>query len=748
MGDSKAMEKQKDAVPAAGGIPAGPELLQLLAAALEAAEAAVIIADRDRTIVWANPALEQLSGYTRQEVIGQLASNFWSSRQTISFYEEMWAQVLSGRKWVGKLVNCRKDGTFYDEERTITPIRDAQGQITHAISIRTDVSERKRAEDAVRPLAQVVEKSSNLVAMADLDGKFFFVNPTFYQVLGCTKEDLLGKHFSVIMAESNPLSLGREIGTGMYESAGWTGEVQLRRQDGTDFSVSLTAQPLTDKQGQVTGSFGIAHDITERKRAEEALQQSHAMFEALFESSPEAMLAIDGEGRIVRVNFQVERLFEYRRSELLGQPVETLIPGHFRRAHPKQSPDHRARLMPKNMEMRARRKNGSEFPVEIGLSLMQTETGNLLLSVVRDITLRKQADLVLKQTHQRLNATLKNAERQSREAAKLSELVDILQSCHSLHEAFEVTASALNTIMASPAGSLCITSVSHTVVEAMASWGDSPASEKTFRPDECWALRRSKVHYVKDSDSPLRCGHVRGDPPGGYICVPLAAQSETFGVLYLEIPPEPAVSSSDAPPERRSEHVDVEVRQAAALGQRLSLALGNLRLREALRMQSTRDPLTNLFNRRYMEESLERELSRSARTGQPVALLMLDVDHFKQFNDTFGHQGGDALLRTLGDFLSQRTRAQDVACRYGGEEFAVILSGAGKEQAEQRAKILRDDLQHMVVELGDQTMGQITFSVGIAVAPEHGTSAAELLRAADKSLYRAKAEGRDRIVVG
>ena len=219
----------------------------------------------------------------------------------------------------------------------------------------------------------------------------------------------------------------------------------------------------------------------------------------------------------------------------------------------------------------------------------------------------------------------------------------------------------------------------------MASWGDSQATEKTFRPDECWALRRSKVHQVKDARV-RRCDartftETRLAAISASLSSPKAKRLESS---IWSFRPSRRPSSIDPPPrERRSDHVDIEVRQATALGERLSLALGNLRLREALRTQSIRDPLTNLFNRRYMEESLERELSRSARTGQPVALLLLDIDHFKLFNDTFGHQGGDALLRTLGDFLSQRTRGQDVACRYGGEEFAIILSGA--EQGTGRA---------------------------------------------------------------
>jgi len=188
-------------------------------------------------------------------------------------------------------------------------------------------------------------------------------------------------------------------------------------------------------------------------------------------------------------------------------------------------------------------------------------------------------------------------------------------------------------------------------------------------------------------------------------------------------------------------------RQAAAVGERISLALANLRLREVLRGQSLRDPLTGLFNRRYMEESLERELRRAVRNNQSLALLMLDLDHFKRFNDTFGHQAGDTLLRAMGDFLIQRTRGQDAACRYGGEEFALILSGASAEAACRRAELLREDLKHLTVQQAGQVLGSVTLSIGISTFPGHATTE-ELLHAADQALYRAKSEGRDRVIVG
>jgi diguanylate cyclase (GGDEF)-like protein len=188
-------------------------------------------------------------------------------------------------------------------------------------------------------------------------------------------------------------------------------------------------------------------------------------------------------------------------------------------------------------------------------------------------------------------------------------------------------------------------------------------------------------------------------------------------------------------------------RRASAVAERISLVLANLRVREALRSQSIRDPLTGLFNRRFMEESLEREVRRAARNDEGVALLMLDLDHFKLFNDTFGHQAGDMLLRGFGDFLSQGTRGQDVACRYGGEEFLLVLAGASIDAGCKRAELLREGLKQLTVRHAGQVLGRITVSIGVSAFPVHGATGEELVRGADRALYRAKEEGRDRVVV-
>ena len=169
--------------------------------------------------------------------------------------------------------------------------------------------------------------------------------------------------------------------------------------------------------------------------------------------------------------------------------------------------------------------------------------------------------------------------------------------------------------------------------------------------------------------------------------------------------------------------------------------------REALREQAIRDSLTGLFNRRYLEEALARELRRAEHGNLPLSLLMMDLDHFKDFNDRHGHAAGDAVLKELGLLLEQHTRREDVACRFGGEEFVLILPGASAEVAARRSEEIRQAVRHDTVESEGKRLESATVSVGVACFPEHGTLAETVLTAADQALYRAKREGRDRVIV-
>lgn len=179
----------------------------------------------------------------------------------------------------------------------------------------------------------------------------------------------------------------------------------------------------------------------------------------------------------------------------------------------------------------------------------------------------------------------------------------------------------------------------------------------------------------------------------------------------------------------------------------VALAVVGLRTRAKLSEQSLRDPLTKLYNRRWLGDTLRREVSRSVRLGKPLAVLAFDVDHFKWFNDHFGHQAGDEVLKTVADTLASGIRAEDFACRQGGEEFLVVMPGADVATAAARAEALRADIARHPVLVANGGREPITVSVGVAVFPAHAPSADELLAAADAALYRAKASGRDRVVV-
>jgi len=218
----------------------------------------------------------------------------------------------------------------------------------------------------------------------------------------------------------------------------------------------------------------------------------------------------------------------------------------------------------------------------------------------------------------------------------------------------------------------------------------------------------------------------------------MIAQGNTLGTLHLEF------DASDSTAEKEREGCE---QLAVSAASQIALSLANLQLRETLREQSIRDPLTRLFNRRFLEESLERELQLATRKHQPLTVLFVDLDHFKTFNDAFGHDAGDTVLQHLAQLFCSFFRATDICCRYGGEEFAIILPESSAWDALIRAESLRDEVKKLRLQHMKQPLGPISISVGIATFPDHATSSSQLLAAADRCLYESKTRGRDRVTV-
>jgi diguanylate cyclase (GGDEF)-like protein len=323
----------------------------------------------------------------------------------------------------------------------------------------------------------------------------------------------------------------------------------------------------------------------------------------------------------------------------------------------------------------------------------------------------------------------------SRELGLLNRMGELLQACVTEDEAYEVVGRFVGQFFPNDSGAVFVMSASRNMVEARAVWSVTPTPDwAVFKPEECWALRRGRMHVVENTQSGLLCSHLPQPAPSAYLCIPLIAQGESFGVLYL------SASTSEASAQESQQ------RLAGTVADQLGLAVANLKLRETLRNQSIRDPLTGLFNRRYLEETLEREIKRAERGRGAVGVVMLDLDRFKNFNDTFGHNVGDMLLAELGRLLQTSIRTSDVACRYGGEEFVLVIPDADVEVTCQRAERVREAVKRLFVSCRGQSVGSVTVSAGVAAYPTHGVTAEALVQAADAALYRAKSDGRDRVI--
>ena len=712
----------------------------------ERANDAILVRD-GATFVDCNPQAEKLFRCGKDEIVGRTPLDFSPPRQPdgrLSSEKVMEHQqaLKNGLSQVFEWAFVLHDGTAFEAEVTLH--RDSSLPAGHSYVTIRNITERKRAEAALQQsearYKTLFETANDAILI--INGETFSdCNLQAEALFRCGRNDIVGHspiEFSPPRQPDGRLS-SEKATEKMQAAAGGLSQLfewTHVRHDGTAFDAEVSLNRGITHEAEYLQA--IVRDVTERKRAEEALK----LFRLLIDQSNDAIQVVDLESmRLIDVNAKACSSLGYTHEELLSMHVYDIDPTIDvpARAKVEEGLQNSGFAILQTIQ---RRKDGSTFPVEVSMKLVHLDR-NYVVCALRDITERKQMESALEEANAKLRMALEESEEQAREVIKLTELVDILQSCQTVAEAYQIIGSTLPATLSSPAGALCMTTASRNLVEVKATWGDTVVTEKAFAPDQCWALRRGKMHRVKDPATPMRCAHVSESLAGGYACIPLAAHGETLGVLCMACP----IHSPNLSLRSPGDQIEALARQATAACERISLALVNLRLREVLRSQSIRDPLTGLFNRRFMEESLEREVRRAARNKEGVALLMLDLDHFKLFNDTFGHQAGDVLLRGFGDFLSQGTRGQDVACRYGGEEFLIVLSGASVDAACKRAELLREDLKQLTVRHAGQVLGRVTVSIGVSSYSDHGATVEELVHAADQALYRAKREGRDRVVV-
>lgn len=342
---------------------------------------------------------------------------------------------------------------------------------------------------------------------------------------------------------------------------------------------------------------------------------------------------------------------------------------------------------------------------------------------------QRRSERELKRVHEELLSSSQVLRERGEVIELLGGMAHRMQAARTEAELAQVIQAFVPRVLPLP-GALYAYNNSRNLLVPISTWGEHEGDGDAFGPDQCWALRRGQSHFVSEAGADVVCDHV-GDKGHAYHCEPLLASGEVIGVLHLD-----GVLDTES-----GFRINVLVENIAS-------AMVNHQLQRDLKEQTIRDPLTGLFNRRYMEEALALEVARSARSGAPLCVVMCDVDHFKRFNDEFGHDAGDLVLQAVAAELGHRFRDGDIVCRYGGEEFTIIAPGTTPEALLQRIETVRQAIAGISLRHRNQALGSTSMSFGVACwRPGMDREGSAALQAADAALYRAKKEGRNRAIL-
>lgn len=565
----------------------------------------------------------------------------------------------------------------------------------------------------------ILEKSSAQIGLIDREGKIIFMNEAARNVRGMSRQQLEGADFFFFFRQADQVKamMQRVLEKGRADSQVF--EVEWASGQIAYYEIHMS--PFEGESGRPGGIFCVFRDISEDQATGNKIRAASQYARSLIEASLDPLVTISPEGKIMDVNRATERATGFGREVLIGSDFSTYFtePEKARIGYQQVFSQGHVHDYP----LILRHASGKLTDVLYNASLYY-EGGQVagVFAAARDVTQLRRSQEELEYTN--------------REVLLLGEMSNLLQRCVTMDETFPIIQSSLQRLFPGAAGRCYSFRQASGLLAEMGSWGSLQNNVQTILPGECWALRRGQIHAIgfEDAITPP-CHYIHENSP--YLCIPLQAQGNPLGILHL-------VFSDPAHPPARKERVR---HLAGAVADSISLALANLRLRESLHELSIHDSLTGLYNRRFMEEALVREISRMERLGKKITVAMIDLDEFKKYNDLYGHEAGDAALKEFARLMHNFREGADIACRFGGEEFLLVLPDVDQDQALKKLEEFRSRVAATIIHHESRTLPSLKVSIGIAIYPDHARTSVELIRKADAALYLAKEAGRNRVEI-
>ena len=480
------------------------------------------------------------------------------------------------------------------------------------------------------------------------------------------------------------------------------------------------------------------------------LLEAQQLNSAILNSATYLIIATDKNGVVVLFNHYAQKMLGYREDEV----VNKLTPALW---HDQTEIENRAKELSQELgreispgftvfstkpllngsethEWTFIRKDGTTFPGLLIATILNSDSGKGMgfLGVIQDLTERKHIE-------QKLVKYTNDLERSNQEILLFNELSNKLQTCTTIEETYLPIKQYCQQALKVTKGILYILSKDSTQFESVIDWGYAQAQGVfSLQLEDCWALRKKKIYQAIHPEVDMPCEHmpsVIGLHPA-YLCIPIQSNIGPFGLLHIEIPKEEADYIAWSKPGLIN-----------LIAEQLGLSFTSIQLRENLRLQSVKDPLTNLYNRRYLEESIKQGIANAQRRHSSFVMILIDIDFFKKINDRFGHVAGDLVLKTLSQLFIESVRKGDVACRWGGEEFLLYFKNSTLDIIHAKAENIRQAVEKLQIRYEENWIENTTISIGVAAYPHNGLTLEALLASADKALYEAKNTGRNKTVI-